>query len=150
VTVHELELLACDRAEARLRVTASAGFYVRSLAHDLGRALGCGAHLCDLRRTRSGSFSLVAAVSAETLATSPEVARAHVLPMAALVPELPLVAVSPDGMGRLKHGRELSSGHVTGPLPGAARRCRLVDPSGALLAVGEVRGGFLHPVVVLM
>jgi tRNA pseudouridine55 synthase len=150
VTVHQLELLACDRAEARLRVTASAGFYVRSLAHDLGRALGCGAHLRDLRRTRSGTFSLQGAVSAETLATSADAARAHVLPMAALVPELPLVAVSPDGVGRLRHGRELAAEHVTGPLPSTARRCRLVDPAGALLAVGEVRGGFLHPVVVLM
>jgi tRNA pseudouridine55 synthase len=150
VTVHALELLACDGAEARLRVTASAGFYVRSLAHDLGRALGCGAHLTSLRRTRSGSFSLDGAVTAETLVRSPEAARAQMLPMVSLVPDLPIVAVSADGLGRLKHGRELTPSHVAGPLPGPAERCRLVDSAGALVAVGEIRGGFLHPLVVLM
>lgn len=150
VVVHELDLLACEGAEVRLRVTASAGFYVRSLAHDLGQALGCGGHLAALRRTRSGSFSLEGALSAEALVTSPEAARAHIRPMAALLPDLPLVTVTPDGVGRLKHGRELTPAQVAGPLPGAAGHCRLVDPAGALAAVGEVRGGFLHPVVVLM
>ncbi len=150
VTVHELELLGCDGSEARLRVTASAGFYVRSLAHDLGQLLGCGAHLTSLRRTRSGSFSLDGAVSAEMLATSPEAVRAHVRPMAALLPDLPLATVAPDGLDRLKHGRELAPAHLAGPVPAATRHCRLVDPAGILMAVGEIRGGFLHPVVVLM
>jgi tRNA pseudouridine55 synthase len=150
VTVDELELMGCDGAEARLRVTASAGFYVRSLAHDLGQVLGCGAHLSGLRRTRSGNFSLDGAVSAETLATSPEAVRAHVLPMAALLPDLSLATVTPDGLDRLAHGRELTPAHLSGPVPEATRRCRLVDPAGVLRAVGEIRGGFLHPVVVLM
>jgi tRNA pseudouridine55 synthase len=150
VVVHELDLVACQGSEVRLRLTASAGFYVRSLAHDLGQALGCGGHLSGLRRTRSGSFGLDAALSAETLVTSPEAARAHVRPMAALLPDLPLVAVTPDGVERLRNGRELTPAHVEGPLPGSAGRCRLVDHGGALAAVGEVRGGFLHPVVVLM
>lgn len=150
VRVLELELLGCAATEARLRVTASAGFYVRSLAHDLGQALGCGAHLASLRRTRSGSFSLEGAVSAETLATSAEGTRASILPMASLLPDLPLATVTPEGLDRVQHGRELTPTHVTGPLPGAARHCRLADPAGALVAVGQTRGGFLHPVVVLM
>ena len=150
VTVHELEILGCDGSETRLRVTASAGFYVRSLAHDLGQILGCGAHLTSLRRTRSGSFSLDGAVSAEMLATSPDAVRAHLRPMAALLPDLPLATVAPDGLGRLKHGRELAPAHLAGPVPAATRYCRLVDPDGILMAIGENRGGFLHPVVVLM
>jgi tRNA pseudouridine55 synthase len=150
VTVHELELLSCDGSEARLRVTASAGFYVRALAHDLGQILGCGAHLSSLRRTRSGAFSLEGAVSAEMLATSPEAVRAHIRPMAALLPDLPLATVAPDSLDRLKHGRELAPAHLAGPVPAIARHCRLVDPAGSLVAVGEIRAGFLHPVVVLM
>jgi tRNA pseudouridine55 synthase len=150
VTVHELELLGCEGSETRLRVTASAGFYVRSLAHDLGQILGCGAHLTSLRRTRSGSFTLDGAVSAEVLATSPEAVRALLRPMAALLPDLPLATVAPDGLGRLKHGRELAPAHLAGPVPTTTRHCRLVDPDGILMAVGENRGGFLHPVVVLM
>jgi tRNA pseudouridine55 synthase len=150
VTVHELEFLGCDGSEARLRVTASAGFYVRSLAHDLGQMLGSGAHLSSLRRTRSGAFSLDGAVSAEMLATSPEAVSAHIRPMAALLPDLPLATVAPDSLGRLQHGRELAPAHLAGPVPVTARHCRLVDPAGILVAVGEIRGGFLHPVVVLM
>jgi len=150
VTVHELEFLGCDGSEMRLRVTASAGFYVRSLAHDLGQVLGGGAHLTSLRRTLSGSFSLDGAVSAEMLATSPEAVRAHLRPMAALLPDLPLATVTADGLGRLKHGRELAPAHLAGPVPATTRHCRLVDPAGTLMAVGQSRGGFLHPVVVLM
>jgi tRNA pseudouridine55 synthase len=150
VTVHELELLACEGSETRLRVTASAGFYVRSLAHDLGQLLGSGAHLTSLRRTRSGSFSLDGAVSAEMLATSPAAVRALLRPMAGLLPDLPLATVAPDGLDRLKHGRELAPAHLAGPVPTVTRHCRLVDPAGILVAVGENRGGFLHPVVVLM
>ncbi len=150
VTVHDLELLGYRGSEARVRVTASAGFYVRSLAHDLGQILGCGAHLTSLRRTRSGSFSLDGAVSAEMLATSPEVVRAHLRPMAALLPDLPIATVAPDGLDRLKHGRELAPAHLAGPVPAGPPHCRLVDSSGNLMAVGENRGGFLHPVVVLM
>jgi tRNA pseudouridine55 synthase len=150
VTVHDLELLGYGGSEARVRVTASAGFYVRSLAHDLGQILGCGAHLTSLRRTRSGNFSLDGAVSAEMLATSPEVVRAHLRPMAALLPDLPIATVAPDGLDRLKHGRELAPAHLAGPVPAATPHCRLVDSSGILMAVGENRGGFLHPVVVLM
>jgi tRNA pseudouridine55 synthase len=150
VTVHELALLSCDGAEARLRVTASAGFYVRSLAHDLGQTLGCGAHLASLRRTQSGSFSLDGAVSAETLATAPEAVRAHLRPMAALLPDLPVATVTPEGLALLRHGRALTPAHLAGPPPHATLRCRLVDPAGALMAIGEIRGGFLHPLVVLM
>jgi hypothetical protein len=70
--------------------------------------------------------------------------------MAALLPDLPLATVTPDGLGRLKHGRELAPAHLAGPVPATTRHCRLVDPAGTLMAVGESRGGFLHPVVVLM
>ena len=65
VTVHELELLAPPSGPdplVRVRVSASAGFYVRSLAHDLGRVLGCGAHLAALRRTRIGRFPVTSAL----------------------------------------------------------------------------------------
>jgi hypothetical protein len=84
------------------------------------------------------------------LATSPEAVSAHIRPMAALLPDLPLATVAPDGLGRLQHGRELAPAHLAGPVPVTARHCRLVDPAGILVAVGEIRGGFLHPVVVLM
>src|SRR5262249_38112971 len=62
VTARALEVLAMDGDTVTVRVDCSAGFYVRSLAHDLGLALGTGAHLVALRRTRSGGFGLDQAV----------------------------------------------------------------------------------------
>ena len=60
-----VEVAAFDGETARLELQVTAGFYVRSLAHDLGDALGCGAHLSALRRTRSGEFGLEHAVRPE-------------------------------------------------------------------------------------
>lgn len=62
VTIHELELLSRHESLLELRITCSSGTYVRSLAHDLGQSLGCGAHLAGLRRTAIGSFTLEDAV----------------------------------------------------------------------------------------
>src|SRR5690606_35224396 len=56
VTLHSVEWLGGERDVFRFRLTVSAGFYVRSLARDLGQRLGCGGHLAALRRTRSGHF----------------------------------------------------------------------------------------------
>ena len=76
VTVHRLTLLSYANGLAQLRVHCSAGFYVRSLAHDLGARLGCGAHLESLRRTRAGSFDESAAVPlAEVESEGPDAAR---------------------------------------------------------------------------
>ena len=73
VTARHLDVLSFDGETARLSMQVTAGFYVRSLAHDLGEALGCGAVLMALRRTRSGEFGLEPAVPlAEVLQSSRE------------------------------------------------------------------------------
>ncbi len=58
VTINELELLGIDGRDITIRVSCSKGTYIRSLGHDIGQALGCGAHIIALRRTRSGSFRI--------------------------------------------------------------------------------------------
>ena len=63
ITIHELELLEGEGTEFTLRVRCSKGTYVRTLCHDLGRALGCGGCMSALRRTRAGSFALSQAVT---------------------------------------------------------------------------------------
>jgi len=67
VTIHELEITSFAPPEVGLRVRCGKGTYVRTLAHDLGAALGCGAHLSSLRRTRSGVFDVGNALGIETL-----------------------------------------------------------------------------------
>lgn len=154
VTVRELELLAFDDGLARLRLVCSSGFYVRSLAHDLGQRLGCGAHLETLRRTRAGAFAEDSAVPLRAIEEEGTAATARVVPMEGLLPGLPRVVVNERGARRAAHGNALGAGDLAGgTLPGspAPGPVRVVDPAGTLLAIGRSSaGGLLHPVVVLV
>ncbi len=89
----------------------SSGFYVRSLAHDLGQRLGCGAHLEALRRTRAGEFTLDDAVPLGAIATGDgdglAVAQHRLIPMERLLTHLPAVVVSDLGAKRASHGGDL-------------------------------------------
>jgi tRNA pseudouridine55 synthase len=164
VTVHELEVLdtsttahrpsdtgARDATLLRLRVAASSGFYVRSLAHDIGRTLGCGAHLEALRRTRVGRFRVDDACTLDALEAR-GAAPPCVLPMNVLLGDLPAVALTDEGVKRAGHGNALAPHHVLGRVPEGepGGRFRVLDRGGEILAVAERRaGGLLHPLVVL-
>lgn len=71
VVIHALELLALEKEFLKIRVRCGKGTYIRSLAADIGRALGCGAHLDSLRRLRSGGFSVEQAVAGGDLVGEP-------------------------------------------------------------------------------
>jgi tRNA pseudouridine55 synthase len=151
VTVRQLDRTGRDGAFLDLRVTATAGFYVRALARDLGAALGCGAHLVALRRTRNGVFDLAQALpldEAERL--GPGVAARLIAPAAAL-PDLAAVSLNEAGLRRAAHGNPIGPEHVRGavPPPSGADPVRLMDPEGRLVALARSRGGALHPVIVL-
>jgi len=155
VTVHSLELLHYEGGLISLRVRSSSGFYVRSLAHDLGQRLGCGGHLETLRRTRAGEFTLAQAVPLEEIQRSGSAALSKLVPMTDLLPRLPKVVVNARGAQRVSHGHPLDGGDLAGawesdsdPAPVAVL---VVDGSGALLAVGRAGpGGLLQPFVVLV
>ncbi len=165
VTAHALELLGYDRDTIRLRLRVSAGFYVRSLAHDIGARLGCGGYLESLRRTRSGRFTLAEAVPLDDLERSPERARASIVPLDALVPELPAVRVTEAGAKRTAHGNFLRPSDFAepGPVPDSAawgsqpgtgslrRPVRVIDAEGRLLAIADAGAdGLLRPSIVLV
>lgn len=157
VTVSHLVLDSYEQGLARVRVRATAGFYVRSLAHDLGEALGCGAHLETLRRIRAGAFGLDVAVPLEQLEAEPASVQRALVPLERLLPDLPAVTLNDRGIWRAMHGNELGQGDVVrgladGPAPAVSGPCwRLFDGSGTLLGLAETRpGGLLHPVVVLV
>jgi tRNA pseudouridine55 synthase len=158
VTVTHLSLQAYDHGLARLRVQASAGFYVRSLAHDLGQALGCGAYLETLRRVRAGTFGEASAIPLEAIEAEGTGAARWVVPIDELLPEMPAAVLTDQGARRAAHGNELTPAELTtqAVLASAgdavpASRCRLLDPGGHLLGIAEYRpGGALHPVIVLV
>jgi tRNA pseudouridine55 synthase len=139
VVVHELTLRDFSADELRLVVRCTKGFFVRVLAHDLGQALGSGAHLLALRRTHSGPFSLQAAIPLEELVSAgergPGAARAHVAPrlvaLADALAELPTIQVSAQEAAKVAHGVALE-------VRSRSPRLRVLGPDGRLLAVAEV------------
>ena len=157
VTVKALELTALDEGLATLRIVCSSGFYVRSLAHDLGERLGCGAHLESLRRTRAGDFTVADATPLDVIMAEGLEALRRLLPLPSLLHKLPRVVVNARGAKRAAHGNalateDLSEGDAsTLAATGNPGPVRVVDADGALLAIGQMgRGGVLQPVVVLV
>jgi len=129
VTIHRLELLD-DDAEGdvfHLRVACSKGTYIRSLAVDIGRALGCGAHLAGLRRTAIGPFTADDAVTLSAFeAMTPAVRLAALAPVDALAEHLPRLELDATQADAIRCGRSVMT---TG---GAAGLARLYGPAGFL------------------
>ena len=151
VTVHALELLAFDAPRARLRVRCSAGFYVRSLAHDLGQALGVGAILDGLVRTEAAGFRPVDALPFDALVTAPSVElRGHLRPMEALLSDVPQATLTEEGVQWATHGRDLGPHQLLTPLASMPPLVRLLTPAGRLIGLAERAKvpGFLHPAMV--
>jgi tRNA pseudouridine55 synthase len=163
VTVKELEVLPAPPAShlaprdpdptlLRLRVVCSAGFYVRSLAHDLGQLLGCGAHLEALRRTRAGQFTVTDALSLEALEAAGDTIGGRLLDPNTLLAGMAAVTPTEEGQRRAWNGNTLGPAHLQGPVASFSgeAKVRVLGPSGALVAVAERRSdGLVHPLVVL-
>jgi tRNA pseudouridine55 synthase len=151
VTVHALDVIGMADGVLDLRLTCSAGFYVRSLAHDLGEALGTGAHLVALRRTASGPFTLADAHTLDALLGGPDPrgATASVMrSMADTLAPMPAIRLDDALVERVRRGQDVPAGG----LPPGEPFARLLTPEGQLAAVaapGDTPGA-LHPVVVLM
>lgn len=152
VTVHELTLISFDGDTAVLHMRVTAGFYVRSLAHDLGAALGMGGVLVGLRRTRSGEFGLEATVPlADVLQAGREALAARLLPFNALLPELPAVTLrGPEQVVRIKNGVEIAPGDLVSAVSALPALVRVMGADGTLVALAKPgkTPGFLHASIV--
>jgi len=150
VNVYELQLLSVDGCEASVLLHCSAGTYVRSIAHDAGQALGCGAFLKSLRRTASGDFNIQRARTLEELAALAEEDRLQeaLIPAAELLPAFPAELVDAITAGHIRNGRDFR----VSPFQAreGTRYVKAVTPQGELVAIGEARLPHLyHPVLVL-
>lgn len=155
VTVHHLAIESYSGGLAVVRVRASAGFYVRSLAHDVGQKLGCGGHLETLRRVRAGPFAEQDSITLSAVEQDREDAARRIVPLEQLLPDIPIVVLSDRDRERVTHGADVTAeGREPRLIVGAditLNRRRLFDTAGRLVALAEVRpGGLLHPVVVLV
>ena len=150
VNIFELRILRMEGSEAAIRVHCSAGTYLRSIAHDAGQALGCGAYLKDLRRLRSGDFDIESARTLDQLAAlSAEGRLAEALvPASELLPEFPGEMVDAVTAGQIRNGRDFRVDPFR-PQTGA-RFVKALNAEGDLIAIGEARLPHLyHPVLVL-
>jgi tRNA pseudouridine55 synthase len=150
VQVHELTLGGVEGDRARLRAHCSGGTYLRSIAHELGQALGCGAHLEELRRTASSEFGIAQARTIEqleSLAARERLIDALIRP-ASLLPAMPEIYVNEPVVAQIRSGRNFPASPFRGAA--ATRYVKAVTYGGELVAIGEiVLPNLYHPVVVL-
>jgi tRNA pseudouridine55 synthase len=110
VFLHDLQIIEIDLPLVRFKVTCSRGTYIRALARDMGRRIGCGAHLVSLRRTRSGPFTLDQTFSMEHLRSLPGAGAllACLLPLREVLYELPEVIGDDHLVRKVRFGREMT------------------------------------------
>jgi len=133
IRIDALELLAFDPPHLRIAIACSKGTYVRSLIADLGNDLGCGAHMTELRRTRSGVFTLAMAHDLDRLDNPRVVAMTEAT-------RLPRVTASSEQVTKIRNGLQLPSELVGPP---TVERFQILDEAGALVAVAHVERGKL-------
>ncbi len=138
VVIHALDLIAYEPPLLTLRVACSSGTYIRSLAHDLGQALGCGGHVVALRRTAVGRFTADEAIALDDL--TPEVVAARLLPLEAIIAHLPRVEFDKAAAIELGFGRRVPAGEGS-PTGDAAA----FGPDGRFLGIVAVEGGEWRP-----
>jgi tRNA pseudouridine55 synthase len=146
VTIHLLQMIACALPLVTFRVMCSKGTYVRTLAEDIGEALGCGAHLTALRRTGVGALTLQNAVTLDELGALSEEARDQRLqPVDALLSTFPAVRLDEEATKRFLHGQRLRLADVATTRLEAGRVRVYAQQGGRLLGVAKAGEGVLAP-----
>lgn len=147
VEIKEFEMLAADGDQASFRARVASGTYMRSVAHDLGQQLGCGAHLHSLRRTRLGEFDLSQAHTLEELDAACKSGRSDELFIhpRQLLPELPCVTANEDVAALIRNGRAVNL-----PEFSQARQVKVFAGQRELIAIAtRIAGTLFHPRIVL-
>ncbi len=150
VSIYELSLLGVEGTHGRLRVRCSAGTYVRSIAHEVGLSLGCGAHIDSLVRTRSGPFRIEQASTLERLQGLKNEGRLAEALVATrdLLPEFPAVFVDDVAVTHIRQGRDFNVSPFR--VNTGAPHVKAIGPDGRLVAIGRIAmPNVYHPMVVL-
>jgi tRNA pseudouridine55 synthase len=141
IRVHELETLALEGDSLELRVLCSKGTYIRTLVEDIGRALGCGAHLVSLRRIAASGLHIGEAATLDAIQAADEAERDRLLlPLERLLGNLPRLELPEPLAGRFARGQAIALARAS---PG---RYQVHRASGGLLGVADADAdGLLHP-----
>ena len=138
VTIYHLELLSCEGDQARILVSCTKGTYIRTLVEDIGAALGCGAHVAQLRRTKAGPFDLTHAVSLAELEQlhaegGAEALDACMIPMDSGLQDWPIVRLTEHSSFFWLNGQPVRAQQA--PLEGMVR---VYNHSDEFIGVGEM------------
>jgi len=115
VEIHDIRIVQYDLPSLTLEVECGKGAYMRSLAHDLGEALGCGAHVSALERLSCGEFKAETAITPDRLGTTAdnqEDWQQHLLPVDWVLRNLESITVGPQAEQYLRHGQTVNLGHA--------------------------------------
>lgn len=136
VAIQQFVLLDCHAPQAKFEIECSGGTYVRTLIHDLGKTMGCGAHMTGLQRIRVGAFDLAMAASLDTLSSE------NLIPLReALRPTLKSVSLQPKEETSVLHGN---------PIPTSeSGTVALIDGDDEVLAIARAESGWAQPICVL-
>jgi tRNA pseudouridine55 synthase len=137
INVYRLDLISVEPSEAVLEAECGKGAYVRAIARDLGRALGCYGHVIELRRTRVGPFSVETGIPLDRLPDDADLMARAILPLQAGLGEIPLVSVDRTAAATLRRGQKLL---LRGPAPTQGRA--YVECFGTPIAFGVVEDGY--------
>ena len=141
VTVYELEVTPVSAAGASFRMRCSAGTYVRSVAHDLGQLLGCGAHLKSLRRTKVGEFDIKDAIPSDRIREAEDdelFGEPHFRGMDKISLPLPDVMLDPSQEKRLASGQSVIVKPADGTILTSGALLALTNTRDELIGIGEV------------
>ncbi len=148
ITVELFTIDSLHGDAASFTMTISAGGYVRSIAHEMGQSLGCGAHLASLRRTAAGPFTLEHALpleEVEALSVAGALQR-HLPHPRTLLPEMPAVTADEHTIGRIRNGMQINLPEYSG-----AAQVKIFAGQRELAAVGRrIAGTLFQPFVVLL
>ena len=148
MTVREITLTAYEDPLVSLSVRCSKGVYIRSLCADIGDALGPGAHLVSLERTRSGRFTIEQAVTLEALQDVAGAGNAEsaIMPVDQALADFPSLSITEDEAGRIAHGGRIP--RISQDAAVRAGPVRLHDPSGRLAALARFENDVVRPELV--
>lgn len=141
IQIHSIDVLSFAEDHLALRVACSKGTYIRTLAEDIGAALGCGAHLAGLRRTATASFQLAEATTLDELAAVSEEGRDALLkPADVILGQLARVDLEATAQARFCQGQAIPHSSIPGGV------CRVYGADGRFLGLAEERlAGWLAP-----
>ena len=146
VEIKEFEIVATTTNEATFRARVASGTYIRSVAHDMGQRLGCGAHLASLRRTAAGEFTIEEAHSLEALGTAAQqgIAESLFFHPRKLVTQLPSVTANEESAAVIRSGRSVNL-----PEMSRAPEVKVFYGQGELIAIAtRIAGTLFHPRIV--